>query len=164
MKLPIYMDNHATTPVDPRVFQAMAPYFTEHFGNAASHGHVFGWKAEEAVEMAREQTARLINAEPREIVFTGGATESNNLALKGVVARYRNRGVHVVTCATEHKAVLDSCRTLREQGCAITCLPVGPDGRVEPEQVREALRPDTVILSIMAANNEIGTLLPVFTR
>lgn len=161
MKFPIYLDNHATTPVDPRVLEAMLPYLTEHFGNPSSHGHLFGWKAEEAVEVAREQTALLINAEPREILFTSGATESNNLALKGAAARYRNRGGHIVTCATEHKAVLDTCRTLQEHGSEVTCLPVGPDGRIDLQRLREAFRPDTVIVSIMAANNEIGTLQPI---
>lgn len=161
MKLPIYLDNHATTPIDPRVLEAMLPYLTEHFGNAASHSHVFGWRAEEAVEMAREQAARLINAEPGEILFTSGATESNNLALKGAADHYRARGSHLVTCATEHKAVLDTCHHLESEGWAVTCLPVAPDGRVDPDQVRDALRPDTVIVSIMAANNETGTLQPI---
>jgi cysteine desulfurase len=161
MKLPIYMDNHATTPVDPAVLEAMLPYLTEHFGNAASASHAFGWKAEEAVESARKQVARLIGAAEREIVFTSGATESNNLALKGAARFYRERGNHLVTCATEHKAVLDTMKTLEGEGFRVTVLPVQADGRVDLGRLADALTPDTLLVSIMAANNEIGVLQPV---
>jgi len=167
MKIPIYMDHHATTPVDPRVLEAMLPYFTEHFGNAASKSHSFGWKAEEAVEAAREEVARLVGATAREIVFTSGATESDNLAVKGA-ARFHaaapssgRQGKHLVTCATEHHAVLDSMAALEREGFQVTRLPVGPDGRLDPEQVRAALRPDTTLVSVMHANNETGVVHPV---
>ena len=147
MKLPIYMDCHATTPVDPRVLEAMLPYFTTEFGNAASKSHAFGWRAEEAVEEAREQVARLVGATAREIVWTSGATESDNLALKGVARFHRARGRHLVTCRTEHKAVLDSARALERDGFEVTFLEVEPDGRLDPARVRAALRPDTVLVS-----------------
>lgn len=161
MKLPVYMDNHATTPVDPEVLQAMLPYFTEHFGNAASRNHIFGWKADEATEHAREQIARLINADPKEIVFTSGATESDNVAIKGVAEMYRDKGNHIITVVTEHKAVLDTCKRLEKSGHKVTYLPVEKDGRVSPEAVREAITDNTILISIMFANNEIGTIHPI---
>src|SRR5579862_7417543 len=160
-KLPIYMDNHATTRVDPRVVDAMLPYFTEKYGNAASRNHEFGWKAEEAVETARAQIARLIHASPREIVFTSGATESDNLALKGVAEAYRAKGNHIVTQATEHKAVLDTCKRLEASGCKITYLPVHPDGLIDLDELRGAITPNTILISIMYANNEIGVIQPI---
>lgn len=161
VKLPIYMDNHATTQVDPRVVDAMLPYFTEKFGNAASRNHEFGWKAEEAVENARGQIARLINATPREIVFTSGATESNNLAIKGVAEMYREKGNHIVTQATEHRAVLDVCRHLEKSGWEVTYLPVDSGGRIDPGGLRRAITPKTVLATIMYANNEIGVVQPI---
>jgi cysteine desulfurase len=161
LKLPIYMDNHATTPVDPRVLEAMLPYFNEKFGNAASRNHEFGWKAEEAVENARGQIARLIGASPKEIVFTSGATESINLALKGAAEFHREKGRHIITLATEHKAVLDTCKRLEEIGCEITFLPVAGDGLVDPENIRRAITPHTILISILHANNEIGVVQPI---
>jgi cysteine desulfurase len=161
MKPPIYMDNHATTPVDPRVLQAMLPYFSEAFGNPASRSHKFGWEAEAAVETARKQVARLINARPEEIIFTSGATESDNLAVKGVAWRYREKGAHIITLPTEHKAVLDSCRRLEKEGFSVTCLPVKPDGLVDLARLASAMTDRTVLVTIMAANNEIGVLQPV---
>jgi len=161
VKLPIYMDNHATTPVDPRVLDAMLPYFTEKFGNAASRNHEFGWKAEEAVENARGQIARLINATPREIVFTSGATESNNLAIKGVAEKYGDKGRRIVTQVTEHRAVLDVCRHLEKSGWEVTYLPVDSGGRVEPGELRRAITPKTALATIMYANNEIGVVQPI---
>lgn len=162
MQTPIYMDNHATTPVDPRVLQAMLPYFTERFGNAASRSHAFGWESEAAVDAGREQIARLIRAaSPREIVFTSGATESDNLAIKGVAEAYREKGNHIVTCVTEHKAVLDSCKSLEKHGYKVTYLPVDRRGLIDIERVRDALTEKTILVSIMAANNEIGTIQPV---
>jgi cysteine desulfurase len=161
VRLPIYMDNNSTTRVDPCVLEAMLPYFCEHYGNAASRTHVFGHKAEEAVEQAREQVAGLIGAEPREIVFTSGATESNNLALKGAAALYRRQGDHLVTVATEHKAVLDPCKRLEQQGFRVTFLPVDRFGQVSVEQLAETITPQTILVSVMAANNEIGTLQPL---
>ena len=161
VKLPIYMDNHATTPVDPRVLEAMLPYFTERFGNAASRNHEFGWKAEEAVENARGQIARLIGASPKEIAFTSGATESINLALKGTAEFYRDQGNHIITLATEHKAVLDTCKRLEKDGCGISFLPVGRDGIVDLDQIRRAITPKTILISILHANNEIGVLQPI---
>jgi cysteine desulfurase len=161
VKLPIYMDNQATTAVDPRVLEAMLPYFTEKFGNAASRNHEFGWKAEEAVENARAQIARLIRANPREIVFTSGATESDNLAIKGVVEAYREKGNHIITQATEHKAVLDVCKHLEKSGCEVTYLPVAPDGLIDLEGLRRAVTPKTILISIMYANNEIGVIQPI---
>ena len=160
-QLPIYLDNNATTRTDPRVVEAMLPYFTEHYGNAASRTHAFGWAAEEAVELAREQVAALIGAGPKEIVFTSGATESNNLALKGVAAMSRDKGDHIITAATEHKAVLDPCKRLERDGFEVTFLPVDRFGQVTPEQVAEAMTEQTILVSVMAANNEIGTLQPI---
>lgn len=161
IKLPIYMDNHATTPVDPRVLEAMLPYYTRNFGNAASRNHEFGWTAEQAVENARAQIARLVNATPKELIFTSGATESNNLAIKGVAEMYREKGNHIITQATEHKAVLDSCKRLEKYGCEVTYLPVENDGRVNPDQLRRAITPKTILITVMYANNEIGTLQPI---
>ena len=160
-KLPIYMDNHATTQVDARVLDAMLPYFREDFGNAASRSHVFGWKAERAVEQAREQVASIIGASGREIVWTSGATESDNLAIKGAAEFYRDRGNHIITAVTEHKAVLDTCKRLEKSGFAVTYLPVERDGRVNPQAVADALTDRTIVVSIMLANNEVGTINPV---
>ena len=162
IKTPIYLDNHATTPVDPRVLAAMLPYFTEQFGNASSKNHAFGWEAEAAVDSAREQVAKLIGAgSAREIVFTSGATESDNLAIKGVAQAYRERGNHIVTCATEHKAVLDSCKALEKQGFKVTYLRVQTNGLLDLQRLEESLTDETILVSIMAANNEIGTIQPV---
>src|SRR6202162_739582 len=161
VKLPIYMDNHATTPVDPRVVQAMLPYFTEKFGNAASRNHPFGWAGEEAVENARAQVASLIGATPKEIIFTSGATESDNLMIKGVAEMYREKGNHIITQAIEHKAVLDTCKRLEKDGFEVTYLPVQKDGRVNPEDVRKAIKPTTILIAIMYANNEIGSVNPM---
>jgi len=161
MKLPVYMDNHSTTPVDPRVFEAMAPWFTEKFGNAASRSHSFGWEAAEAVKKARKQVAALIGAAPDEIVFTSGATESDNLAIKGVAEALRPRGNHIITAATEHRAVLDSCKRLEQQGFKVTCLPVDGRGRVDPDSVHHAHQTQTILVSIMLANNEVGTIQPI---
>jgi cysteine desulfurase len=162
VKLPIYMDNHATTPVDPRVLQAMLPYFSETFGNAASRNHSFGWAAEEAVDKSRNQIASLINAKSKEIIFTSGATESDNLAIKGIVEFYKDKGNHIITCVTEHKAVLDSCRMLERNGKAVvTYLPVDKYGMVDPDAVRAAITDKTVLITLMYANNEIGTIHPV---
>lgn len=161
LSLPVYMDNNSTTPCDPRVVEAMLPYFTEKFGNAASRNHAFGWQAEEAVENAREQVAELIGASPKEIIFTSGATESNNLAIKGVASMYRKKGNHIITCVTEHKAVIDPLKRLERDGWNVTWLAVDPEGRVDPRQVREAITEQTVLVSIMVANNEVGTIQPI---
>ncbi len=161
MKTPIYMDYHATTPVDPRVLEAMMPYFTERFGNAASRNHSFGWQAEEAVEKGRKQIADLIGASPKEIVFTSGATESDNLAIKGVAEMYAERGNHIITAATEHKAVLDTCKKLEKHGFRVTYLPVKGDGLIDLDMLREAITDKTILISIMRANNEIGVLQPI---
>jgi cysteine desulfurase len=158
---PVYMDHHATTPVDPRVFEAMLPYFTERFGNAASIDHEYGAEAGQAVETARQQIARLINARPDEIIFTSGATESNNLAILGAVEQYSDRGNHIITCVTEHKAVLDPCHYLERKGWRVTYLPVDQYGLVDPGVLRRAITSQTVLISIMAANNEVGTIAPV---
>jgi cysteine desulfurase len=158
MKLPIYLDNHATTPMDPEVLKAMLPYFTEVFGNAASRNHEFGWTAEAAVEKARTQIGRLIGASDKEIIFTSGATESNNLAIMGVAEMYKSKGRHIITSVLEHKAVLDTCHHLEKQGYEVTFLPVDSYGMTHAEEVRKAIRPDTILVSIMAANNEVGTI------
>lgn len=161
VKLPIYMDNHATTPVDPRVVEAMVPFYTEKFGNAASRNHPFGWEAEKAAEDARAAIARLINASPKEIIFTSGATESDNLAIKGVAEMYREKGDHIITCVIEHKAVLDTCKRLEKYGYKVTYLPVGSDGLIDLEEFKRAITPKTILVTIMAANNEIGVIQPV---
>jgi cysteine desulfurase len=162
LKLPIFMDNHATTPADPRVVADMVPYFTQKFGNAASRSHSFGWEAEEAVDYARERIAKLIGArDSKEIVFTSGATESDNLALKGVAEFYKDKGNHIITTVTEHKAVLDTGKRLEKQGFEVTYLPVGTDGRVDPDDVKKAITDKTILVSVMLANNEIGTVQPL---
>jgi len=162
IKLPIYMDNHATTPVDPRVLEEMMPYFTDKFGNAASRNHAFGWAAEEAVELARDRVAKLIGATAKEIVFTSGATESDNLAIKGVAEMYREKGNHIITAVTEHKAVLDTCKRLEKYGYRVTYLPVQKDGLVSLDELKRAMEdPKTILVTIMAANNEIGVLQPI---
>lgn len=161
LELPIYLDYNATTPCDPRVVEAMLPFFTQQFGNAASKSHSFGWQAEEAVELAREQVAGLIVAEKEEIVFTSGATEAINLAIKGVAEAYAGKGAHIITTNIEHKAVLDTCRHLERQGADITYLPVDQQGMISPQQVENAIRPDTILVCVMYANNEIGTVLPL---
>src|SRR5262245_59385228 len=161
IKLPIYMDYHATTPVDPRVVEAMVPYFTEHFGNAASRNHPFGWEAEEAVDKARKQVAELIGANAKEIVFTSGATESDNLAIKGVAEMYREKGNHIITSVTEHKAVIDTCKRLEKEGYRVTYLPVQKDGLVSLDDVRSAITDETILITIMTANNEIGVVQPI---
>ena len=161
LKFPIYMDNHATTPVDPRVLDAMLPYFREHFGNAASRNHKFGWVAEEAVEVARKQVADLIGANAKEIVFTSGATESDNLAIRGAAYMYREKGDHIITAVTEHKAVIDTCKRLEKDGFRVTYLPVGKDGVIDLDRLREAITDKTTLITVMAANNEIGVLQPV---
>jgi len=161
MKTPIYLDNHATTPMDPRVLSAMLPYFTEYFGNAASRNHEFGWIAEQAVDKARKQIADLIGTSPREIIFTSGATESDNLAIKGVAEMYAEKGNHIITAATEHKAVLDTCKKLEKLGFRVTYLPVRGDGLIDLDMLKEAITPKTVLVTIMYANNEIGVIQPV---
>jgi len=161
MKLPVYLDNNATTKVDPRALDAMIPFFTEDFGNAASRNHPFGWKAEEAVDHAREQIATLIGANEKEIIFTSGATESNNLALKGVFEMYAEKGRHIITAVTEHKAILDTCKHLEKQGAEITYLHPAENGLLTLAQVKEAIRPDTILVTLMFGNNEIGVLQPI---
>ncbi len=161
LKLPIYLDNNATTPMDPRVLEAMLPYFTEKFGNAASRNHSFGWSAEEAVDYAREQVAKIIGATEKEIIFTSGATESNNLALKGVFEMYRERGNHIITLVTEHKAILDTCEHLKKVGAEITYLGVKEDGLVDLAELEAAIKPNTILVSVMYANNEIGVIQPI---
>jgi cysteine desulfurase len=159
--LPIYMDNHATTPLDPRVLEAMMPYLTGIFGNAASRNHSFGWEAERAVDKAREQVAKIIGASAKEIIFTSGATESNNLAIKGIAEMYRERGNHIITQVTEHKAVLDTCKKLEKQGYRVTYLPVQADGLIDIEDLKRAMDDQTILVSIMYANNEIGVIQPI---
>ena len=161
MNLPIYMDNHSTTRVDPRVVEEMLPYFTVHFGNAASRNHSFGWDADKAVEVGRERLAKIIHADPREIIFTSGATESNNLALKGVAEMYAKKGDHVITQVTEHRSVLDTAKRLEKSGIRVTYLPVDREGLVDPEEVRKAITDRTILISIMLVNNEIGVIQPV---
>ncbi len=161
LKLPIYLDNNATTPMDPRVLEAMIPYFTEHFGNAASRNHPFGWQAEEAVDYAREQVAKLIGADPKEIIFTSGATEGDNLGIKGVYEMYASKGNHIITCTTEHKAVLDTCKHIERLGGEVTYLEVNPEGLIDLKELEGAIKPTTILIAIMYANNEIGVVQPV---
>ena len=161
LKLPIYLDNNATTPMDPRVLEAMTPYFLEHFGNAASRNHPFGWQAEEAVDYAREQVAKLIGADPKEIIFTSGATEGDNLAIKGVYEMYASKGNHIITATTEHKAVLDTCKHIEKAGGEVTYLQVNKEGLIDLKELEAAIKPTTILIAIMYANNEIGTIQPV---
>jgi cysteine desulfurase len=161
LKLPIYLDHNSTTPMDPRVLEAMLPYFVENFGNAASRNHSFGWQAEEAVDYAREQIAQLIGADPKEIIITSGATEGDNLGIKGVFEMYATKGNHIITCTTEHKAVLDTCKHLEKLGAEVTYLEVQPDGLIDLKQLEAAMRPTTILVAIMYANNEIGVIQPV---
>ncbi|MCP9751689.1 IscS subfamily cysteine desulfurase [Ferruginibacter sp. HRS2-29] len=161
MKLPIYLDNNATTPMDPRVLEAMIPYFMQNFGNAASRNHPFGWQAEEAVDYAREQVAKLIGADPKEIIFTSGATEADNLGIKGVFEMYASKGNHIITATTEHKAVLDTCKHIEKLGGEVTYLPVNAEGLIDLKELEAAMRPTTILVAIMYANNEIGTIQPV---
>ncbi|WP_317164128.1 IscS subfamily cysteine desulfurase [Sediminibacterium roseum] len=161
LKLPIYLDNNATTPMDPRVLEAMIPYFTEHFGNAASRNHPFGWEAEEAVDYAREQVAKLVGADPKEIIFTSGATEGDNLGIKGVYEMYASKGNHIITCTTEHKAVLDTCKHIERNGGEVTYLEVKADGLIDLKELEAAIKPTTILIAIMYANNEIGVIQPI---
>ena len=161
LRLPVYMDCHATTPVDPRVLDAMLPYFSERFGNAASRNHSFGWAAAKAVETARQHIADLIGASPKEIVFTSGATESDNLAIKGIADMYREKGNHLITVITEHRAVLDTCKRLEKDGYRVTYLPVQPDGLIDLDDLRHAISDETILISVMTANNEIGVIQPI---
>jgi cysteine desulfurase len=161
LKLPVYLDNNATTPMDPRVLEAMLPYFTEHFGNAASRNHPFGWEAEEAVDYAREQVAKLVGADAKEIIFTSGATEGDNLGIKGVYEMYATKGNHIITCTTEHKAVLDTCKHIEKTGGEVTYLQVQPDGLIDLKELEAAIKPTTILIAIMYANNEIGVVQPV---
>ncbi len=161
LKLPIYLDNNATTPMDPRVLEAMTPFFLNHFGNAASRNHPFGWEAEEAVDYAREQVAKLIGADPKEIIFTSGATEADNLGLKGVFEMYASKGNHIITATTEHKAVLDTCKHIEKQGGEVTYLTVNPDGLIDLAVLEASIKPTTIAIAIMYANNEIGTVMPM---
>src|ERR1700743_2025663 len=161
LKLPIYLDNNATTPMDPRVLEAMTPYFMQHFGNAASRNHPFGWEAEEAGDYAREQVARLINADPKEIIFTSGATEADNLAIKGVYEMYASKGNHIITCTTEHKAVLDTCKHIEKTGGQVTYLQAQPDGLIDLKELEAAITDKTILIAIMYGNNEIGVIQPV---
>jgi len=161
LKFPIYLDHNATTPCDPRVVEAMIPYFTNNFGNAASRNHPFGWQAEEAVENAREQVAKLIGADPKEIIFTSGATEGDNLAIKGVFEMYASKGNHVITCNIEHKAVLDTCKHIEKEGAEVTYLKVKDNGLIDLAELEAAIKPTTILIAIMYANNEIGTIMPM---
>ncbi len=161
LKLPVYLDNNATTPMDPRVLETMLPYFTEHFGNAASRNHPFGWEAESAVDYAREQVAQLIGADPKEIIFTSGATEGDNLGIKGIFEMYAAKGNHIITATTEHKAVLDTCKHLEKLGADVTYLQVKADGLIDLAELEAAIKPTTILISIMYANNEIGVIQPV---
>ena len=161
LQFPIYLDHNATTPCDPRVVDAMLPYFTNSFGNAASRNHSFGWQAEEAVDYAREQVAKLIGADPKEIIFTSGATEADNLAIKGVFEMYASKGNHIITATTEHKAVLDTCKHIEKQGGEVTYLPVSADGLIDLKELEAAIKPTTILIAIMYANNEIGTIQPI---
>lgn len=161
VKTPIYLDNNATTRVDPRVVDAMLPYFMEHFGNSASRSHPFGWAAEEAVDQARKQIANVIGADPREIIFTSGATESNNLAIKGIAEMYEDKGDHIITVVTEHKAVLDTCKRLESEGKRVTYLPVKADGLIDLDELKNAIEEKTILVTIMAGNNEIGVVQPI---
>jgi len=161
LKLPIYLDNNATTPMDPRVLEAMTPYFLEHYGNAASRNHPFGWEAEEAVDYAREQVAKLIGADPKEIIFTSGATEGDNLGIKGVYEMYASKGNHIITATTEHKAVLDTCKHIEKTGGEVTYLQVNSDGLIDLKELEAAIKPTTILIAIMYANNEIGVVMPM---
>ncbi len=161
LQFPIYLDNNATTPIDPRVLEAMVPFFTKYFGNAASRTHSFGWEADAAVEYAREQVAHLINAEPKEIIFSSGATEADNLALKGILEMYQSKGNHIITVKTEHKAVLDSCKHMEKTGAEITYLDTKKDGLIDVKELENAIRPDTILISVMYANNETGVIQPI---
>ncbi|RZK33194.1 MAG: aminotransferase class V-fold PLP-dependent enzyme, partial [Hymenobacter sp.] len=161
MKLPIYLDNNATTPLDPRVLEAMMPYLTDVFGNAASRNHPFGWAAEEGVDYAREQIAQLINCDPKEIIFTSGATEGDNLGIKGVYEMYSQRGNHIITCTTEHKAVLDTCKHIEKLGGKVTYLPVNEQGLISLTELEAAMTPQTILVTIMYGNNETGTIQPI---